>query len=52
MLLHINEHSSGADRDSIIVEFIRFDYDIETAARAIEDSPLPDQFADMLRKAY
>jgi len=27
-------------------------YDVEAAARAIEVSPLPDEFADMLRKAY
>jgi hypothetical protein len=33
-------------------KFIRFDYDVEAAARAIEASPLPDEFADMLRKAY
>jgi putative phosphoesterase len=37
---------------SVKVEFIRFDYDIETAARAIEDSPLPNGYADMLRKGY
>jgi len=32
------------------VEFIRFEYDVEKAAKAIEDSPLPDAYADMLRK--
>ena len=32
------------------VQFIRFDYDIEKAARAIEESPLPNAYAEMLRK--
>lgn len=34
------------------VHFRRVEYDVEKAARAIEKSPLPDAFADMLRKAY
>ena len=38
--------------DSIQVEFIRFAYDIEKAATAILQSPLPDELADRLRKAY
>lgn len=33
------------------VEMVRFEYDIEKAARAVEDSPLPDDFAESLRKA-
>lgn len=33
----------------IQVEFIRFDYDVEMAARAIENSPLPNEYASMLR---
>ncbi|MET6997828.1 metallophosphoesterase family protein [Chitinophaga defluvii] len=52
VLLHIKDNSSTLDKDSIQVEFIRFDYDIEKAAQAVENSPLPDDFADMLRKAY
>ena len=31
------------------VEFIRVEYDVEKAAKAVEESPLPDAFADMLR---
>jgi putative phosphoesterase len=50
VLLTINENSSVFTRESIKVEFIRFEYDVEAAANAIEDSPLPDEFADMLRK--
>lgn len=49
VLLHIGEHSNINDKDSIQVEFVRFDYDIEKAAKAIEDSPLPNEYADMLR---
>jgi len=50
VLLHINENSSVKDKDSIKVEFIRFDYDIEKAAIAVEESKLPNEYADMLRK--
>jgi predicted phosphodiesterase len=52
VILHINENSSVLDPQSIQVEFIRFEYDIEKAARAVEDSPLPNEYADMLRKGY
>jgi putative phosphoesterase len=37
--------------DSIGVEFRRFEYDVEMAATAIENSPLPNEFADALRLA-
>jgi putative phosphoesterase len=50
VLLHINDNSSIRAKDSIQVEFIRFDYDIEKAAKAIEDSPLPNAYAESLRK--
>ncbi|WP_394353164.1 metallophosphoesterase family protein [Mucilaginibacter humi] len=50
VLLHINENSSVKDKNSLQVEFIRFAYDIEKAAQAIESSPLPNEYADMLRK--
>jgi len=51
-LLSINDHSSKFDRNSIQVEFVRVTYDVEKAAKAIENSSLPDAYADMLRKAY
>jgi putative phosphoesterase len=38
--------------ESLKVDFIRFDYDVEKAAKAIEASPLPNELADCLRKAY
>ena len=49
VLLTINSDSSSTDKEKIQIEFIRFDYDIEKAAKAIEESPLPNEFADMLR---
>jgi predicted phosphodiesterase len=50
VMLTIKDNSSILNKDSIQVEFIRFDYDVETAAKAVEESPLPNEFADMLRK--
>lgn len=52
VLLHFNENSSITDAASIKVEFVRFTYDVEKAAAAIENSPLPNEYADMLRKGY
>ena len=51
VLLTIGEHSSLANKDSIKVEFVRFAYDVEKAARAVEESPLPRAFANALRTA-
>jgi putative phosphoesterase len=50
VILTINHDSTVSDKDSIKVEFIRFGYDIEKAAKAVEDSPLPNVYAEMLRK--
>nr|WP_101446626.1 metallophosphoesterase family protein [Pontibacter ramchanderi] len=50
VLLTIDEHSSVLDKDSIEVAFIRFAYDFERAARAVEASELPNAYADNLRK--
>lgn len=49
VLLTVNENSSIQLKDSIKVDFIRFEYDVEIAAKAIEGSPLPNAYADMLR---
>ncbi|WP_116787865.1 metallophosphoesterase family protein [Flavobacterium psychrotrophum] len=49
VLLHIDANSAVNDKDSIKVEFIRFEYDIEKAALAVENSPLPNEYAAMLR---
>jgi predicted phosphodiesterase len=50
VILHINEYSTVTEKSSIRVEFIRFDYDIEKAAKAVEESRLPDAYAESLRK--
>lgn len=50
VMLHFNENSSILNADSIQVEFIRFDYDVEKAAQAVESSPLPNAYAESLRK--
>lgn len=52
VLLTINADSSISNKDSVQVEFVRFAYDVEKAAAAVETSPLPDEYADMLRKGY
>jgi hypothetical protein len=41
-VLVVTEHGVG-------VEFVRVEYDIEAAVRAIIASDLPDEFADFLR---
>lgn len=51
VLLHIEE-STNIINPTLKVEFIRFEYDVEKAAQAVENSPLPNEYADMLRKAY
>ena len=52
VLLHLADDASPARPDGVRVEFVRVAYDVERAAMAIEASPLPDAFADMLRRAY
>jgi predicted phosphodiesterase len=52
VLLTINENSNTSDRETVGVEFVRFAYDVEAAAKAVEESPLPDEYAEMLRKGY
>src|SRR5687768_10595627 len=42
VILSINADSNLIDKHAVKIEFIRFDYDIEKAAKAIEDSPLPN----------
>ncbi len=49
VILTLNDHSTVLNADSVKSELIRFDYDIEKAARAIEESPLPNDYADSLR---
>ena len=52
VILDIDETSSINNTETVQVRFIRFAYDVEKAAKAIEASPLPNEYADMLRKGY
>lgn len=52
VLLTISPESSIIDQESIQIEFIRFSYDVEKAAKAVEESPLPNEYANMLRNGY
>jgi predicted phosphodiesterase len=52
VLLTIDDNGSVLNPQSINVEFMRFDYDVEQAAKAVEDSPLPNGYADMLRNGF
>ncbi len=49
VLLEIDEHSNLKNENSIRVEFVRFEYDVEKAAKAVEESVLPDAYALALR---
>ena len=52
VILTIKEDSNIHKEDSIKVEFIRFAYDVEKAAKAVEESPLPNAYAENLRRGY
>lgn len=52
VILEIDENVSALNKDSIKPQFIRFEYDIEKAAKAVEDSQLPDAYAENLRNGY
>ena len=52
LLLTINSDSSMTNKAAVQAEFIRFEYDIEKAAKAVEASLLPNEYADMLRMGY
>ena len=52
VLVHLDQNFSLNNPDSVKIEFIRFDYDVEKAAKAVEESPLPNEFAEMLRKGF
>lgn len=52
VILEIDEVFSVQDPDSIKANFIRFDYDVEKAAKAVEESRLPNIYAENLRKAF
>lgn len=51
ILLDIPNGFAGSSPTSLTVEFVRVSYPVEEAALAVEKSPLPDEFAQMLRDA-
>lgn len=52
VILTINQDSNITNREGVEVEFIRFVYDVDKAAKAVENSPLPNEYADMLRRGF
>ncbi|MCC3158671.1 metallophosphatase family protein [Hymenobacter sp. 15J16-1T3B] len=52
LLLHLDAHTTLAEPAGLRAELVRVPYDVERAARAVEASPLPNEYADMLRRAY
>ena len=51
VLLTVDAERPKTDPAYCSAEFVRVAYDVEEAARAVEASPLPDAFAQMLRDA-
>jgi predicted phosphodiesterase len=51
-MLEVNENTGMQTSGSMKVELIRVKYDVEKAAKAVEASSLPSEYADMLRKGY
>ena len=51
VLLTVDAERPKTDPGYCRSEFVRVRSDVEAAARAVEASPLPDAFADMLRRA-
>ena len=52
VFLTIKEFTNSKLAESIDLEFVRIAYDFEKAAKAVADSPLPNGYAEMLRKGY
>ncbi len=51
VILTLDERARPGSREGVNVEFVRVAYDVEQAAKAVEDSILPDAYAHMLRYA-
>ena len=52
VILEFNKNASLVNEKGVNVEFIRFEYDIEKAATAVENSILPNAFAENLRNGF
>ncbi|MEO1012426.1 MAG: metallophosphoesterase family protein [Bacteroidota bacterium] len=51
VLITMDENFVRDKRNSLSVDFIRFEYDVEKAANAVEESMLPNAYAQALRTA-
>lgn len=51
LLLEVQPDARPSDPEGVNVEFVRVPYDVERAAKAIAESPLPDDYAKALRNA-
>jgi predicted phosphodiesterase len=51
VIVELSPETKLTDPNSLKVKFVRVEYDVEKAAQAIEASPLPNEFATMLRTA-
>lgn len=51
VIINIDENFTRKKKDTITVDFMRFEYDVEKAAKAVEDSVLPNAYAAALRIA-
>lgn len=50
VMLELDSGTSVFSKESLKVEFVRFAYNVEKAANAVEESILPNEYAVMLRK--
>jgi len=50
VILHVDSKTSVANNESLTVEFRRVEYDVEKASKAVDESPLPNEYGEMLRK--
>ena len=50
VILTVNDQSTLKDPATISIKFVRFAYDVEKAAKAVEESILPNEYAGMLRE--
>lgn len=51
VLINLDENFERGKKDGISVDFIRFEYDVERAAKAVEESILPNAYAGALKNA-
>lgn len=48
VVMELDEPFSKFDEKSLSIDFRRVEYDVEKAAKAVQDSPLPDAYAEAL----